>query len=237
MLFDMLGKTKKDLEEKEPKNNSIEEDKTDTDILVESKKKMSSSVETQEYDNLPEFDSSEKIEDELSKKDSIFLEYSFNGDEVTEGLTLYQASTILKKNLIYSAILIAVFFIYMVNIIKNPTETFSIFLAAMCVAVLGFIWILPKLHIKKTAKAADLQEFKFSMNIYNDCIKIGDNGGSFVIYFNKEISQIYETSNLYLVCAGKERLFILPKRCLNQENEEKIKSIFKSAMQDKYIIK
>ncbi|MFZ2538903.1 MAG: YcxB family protein [Oscillospiraceae bacterium] len=221
----------------EEQDNSIEIDKTDNDILKNPQKEFLGGVETEEYDVLPEIDPHEDIKAQLAKKEGIELEYSFNGEEVTEGLTVYQSVTILKRNFIYSAILISVFFIYMVNIIKNPGEIFSVFLAIMCVSVLCFIWILPKLHIKKTAKAADLEELKFSMVVYDNCIKMGEDGGSFIIAYNKEITMIYETLNLYLVCAGKERLFILPKRCLKQGQEQKLVEIFKTAMKDRYIEK
>ncbi len=221
----------------EEQGNSIELDKTDPDILKNYHSDFHGGVETEEYDVLPELDPHDDIKVQLDQKEGIEVEYSFNGKEVTEGLTVYQSVTILKKNLIYSAILLCVFFVYMVNILKNPAEVFSVFLAAMCVAVLCFIWILPKMHIKKTAKAADLQELNFSMVVYDNCIKVGEDNGSFIIEYSKEITAIYETANLYLVCAGKQRLFILPKRCLKQEQEEKIIEIFKTAMKDRYIEK
>ncbi|MEG0691489.1 MAG: YcxB family protein [Oscillospiraceae bacterium] len=233
----MADKKDKYQQLEEEQDGFIEVDKTDNDLLKNPQKEFQGGIETEEYDVLPDIDSHDDIKDKLAQKEAIKVEYSFNGQEVTEGLTIYQAATIYKRNMIYSAILLCVFFVYVVNIIKNPGEVFSIFLAAMCVAVLGFIWILPKMHIKKTAKAADLQELKFAMKIYDNCIQIGEDGGSFIIAYEKEITAIYETPNLYLVCAGKERLFILPKRCLSKEQNQKVLKTFKAAMQDRYIAK
>lgn len=232
-----MEKKDKYQEIEDQQENEIELDKTDHDIMKNPQKEFQGGVETEEFDVLPEIDPHVELQDELEIKEGIEFQYSFNGDEVTEGLTLYQSVTILKRNLIYSAILLCVFFAYMVNIVKNPGEAFSVFLAAMCVAVLAFIWILPKMHIKKTAKAADMQILTFSMIVYDNCIKIGEDGGSFIIAYNKEINVIYETQNLFLVCAGKERLFILPKRCLGQGQEDQLREVFQTAMADKFIVK
>lgn len=232
-----MDKKDKYQEQEDLMDNAVEIDKDDNDILKNPQKEFYGGVETEEYDILPELDPHDDLKDELAQKEGIELTYSFNGEEVEEGLTVYQSAVLRKKNLVYSVILLAVFFVYMVNIIKNPGEAFSVFLATMCIAVLGFIWILPKLHVKKTAKAANLEELKFSMVVYDNCIKIGEENGSYIVAYNKEISNIFETANLYLICAGKERLFILPKRCVPRETEGKLQEIFKTAMAEKYIVK
>lgn len=198
--------------------------------------------------------------DEVAEKEGIFIQYSYNGDDVREGLTVFQNATIMKRNLIYSAILLCVFFAYVVNMVKNPNETLSMFLAIMCVAVLGIIWILPKLHIKKIAEFTDKNQYNYTMTVYDNCVRLGGavvegrEDGSFLYSYGKEITQIYETTNLFLICAGKEQIFILPKRYLNgavpgEENdfpenevlsgdmEEKLRTIFQIAMNDKFISK
>ena len=233
----MSHKKDKYQEMEEEENRYIEIDKTDDDLLQNPQKEFQGGIETEEYDVLPQLDEHTEIKDELETKECIAVAYSFNGQEVKEGLGIYQATTIYKRNMIYSGILLIVFFLYMMNIIKNPDEVFSIFLAVMCVAVLAFIWILPKSHINKTAKAADSQKLNFSMKIYDNCIQIGEDGGSFILAYDKEITAIYETPNLYLVCAGKERIFILPKRCLSQEESDSISTTFKTAIKQRYIQK
>lgn len=232
-----MEKKDKYSEPEDNKETSSGEDKIDTDIMKNPQKGFSGGIETEEYDILPELDKHEEMTAELEEKEGISIEYTFNGAEVTEGLTIYQATMLMKRNLIYSLILLVVFFMYMVNIVQNPGELFSVFLAIMCVAVLGFIWILPKTHVKKTAKAADLQEMHFSMVVYDNCIKIGEDNGSYIITYNKDVTNIFETPNLFLICAGKERIFILPKRCLHDDQEQELTSIFKDSMKEKFLQK
>ena len=163
------------------------------------------------------------------------VRYSFNGSEVREGLKIFQRDTIYKKNAIYSVILLAIFMIYTVNIIRNPSEAFSIFLAALCLAVLMFLWYLPAKHVKKTAEAADKEEMWFTMTVYDNCVRIKEEKGGFVIEYGKEISKVFETINLFLICVGKERIFILPKRFLTDGREEQVRELFQSGMGEQFI--
>lgn len=241
MLFN-----KKDKEENLDVNTEVEntssalnEDKVDQDIEPKKEeKKISSGITTEEYDIEPEVETANsEAEDELAGKESIDIEYSFNGEEISKALTVYQALTLTKKNLIYSIILLAVFSVYVINLVKDPSNTFSIFLAVMCVVVLAFIWIMPKQHIKKTAKAVDEQNLKFTMSIYDNCVKIGEEKATFIMTFNKEITKIIDTEDMFLLCAGKQRLFVLPKHYLSDEQKDNVTKIFIDAMNENYITK
>lgn len=211
-------------------------DKTDEDLKKDPQKEFSHGVETDEYDIMPPIEENTEAEAELEGKEGIEIEYSFNGEEVREGLKAYQRETLFKKNMIYSLILLAVFAIYMVNIIQHPGEFLPMFLAVLCVTVICFLWYLPAKHVKKTAEAADLTEMKFRMTIYDTGVRIAEENGSFVISYGKEITKILETEHLFLICVGKERMFILPKKYLDGREAE-VKGIFQTAMGDNYKVK
>lgn len=229
---------KKNYEEQENEIDNQEEIRiTEEEVLANPQKEMAEGVETEEYDIKPVFKTAEEQNINLEEEKGIEIEYTFNGDEVTEALRIFQRDTIFKRNIIYSGILIILFIIYTIGVIKDPTQYLSLFLAVMCISVLGFIWYLPLKHVKKTAKAANDNNLEFTMIVYDKFIKIGEENGSYILNFKKEITKIVETQRIFLICAGKDRVFILPKRCLEIDVSEKFKQTFKAAMAEKYIVK
>lgn len=217
--------------------NYIEIDKTDEDIMKNPQKELKEGIETEEFDILPDFETTKEQMQALEEKEAINIEYQFNGDEVREALKLFQKETIYKRNIIYTVILLLIFCMYMFNLIKNPSQTLAYFLSVMCIAVVATIWYMPFSHIKKTAKAADTHELKFTMAVYDDCVKIGDEEGSFALSYNKQLTKIFETTKLFLLCAGKERMFILPKRCLEDGVCTKLRDLWELVMDKNYIKK
>lgn len=221
--------------EKKPDQSEDIGSQSDDTLLETPQEDFSKGIETEEYDILPEMEETAEELDILKGKEGVEVRYSFNGNEVRQGLKLFQRETIYKKNAVYSVILLAIFMIYTVNIIRNPSEAFSVFLAALCLAVLMFLWYLPAKHVKKTAEAADKEEMWFTMTVYDNCVRIKEERGGFIIEYGKEISKIFETLNLFLICVGKERIFILPKRFLTDGREEKIRDLFQNGMGEQFV--
>lgn len=213
----------------------------ETESVVEEENALSMGVTAEEYDICPELEKTaeSEIEEEVRDKEGIEIEYAFNGADIREGLKVFHRETIYKRNIIYSLLLLVIFVIYLVSILNNPGEGLSMFLAAMCVAVIAFLWYLPAKHIKKTAQAADQNNMTFRMVIYDNCIRILQEHGSFLIHYraDKEITKIIETPNLFLICCGKERVFLLTKRSLDEQTEECVRNIFRDKMGDKYLDK
>lgn len=217
------------------KEDEIETSQTDKDVLKDPQKELLEGIETEEYDIKPVFHSASDLNLDLSEKEGISFRYTFNGAEVAEGLRIFQKETIYKRNMLYTALLLVLFIVYLYSSVKDPTQFMNTFLCVICVVFIGFIWYVPFSHLKKTAKAADTTALEFNMTVYDNCIEMGEENGSFVMLFNKEITKIFETSKLFLICAGKERMFVLPKRCLENGQVNQLKDIFKKEMKDKYI--
>lgn len=218
-----------------------QEDQVDTDLPpVSETEEISGCVTGEEYGNIPTLaeEIPEEEEDEFAGKEFIAVNYKFNGDDVVEGLTVFQAMTIRKRNMVYTAILLAVLALYLANLIKNPSDMFSIILSVICVVILCWIWIGPRRHIKETAKAAEDREMGFHIRICDIGILVGQDDTKLTrLFFRRHVTQIFETPNLYLLTVDKARLFILPKRCLTEEDRPRVEAIFKNAMGDKYTVK
>lgn len=198
---------------------------------------FSHGVATDDYDTEPEMQApTAEEEDELAGREHVRAEYSFNGEEIREGLTVFQKETLYKKNLIYTGVLLLIFLLYVISIFRVPTQGLYYFLAVLCLAVIGFVWYQPRRHIKKTAAAVEESDMQFVMEIYDDCVRIDSipEGNGVILHFGKELTRVIETPALYLFCAGKERLFVLPKRYLDVAAEEKIRTFVTAALKEKY---
>lgn len=210
-------------------NTSVGMDKVDPDLENKEKSTGVSShggIETEQYDSLPPPPLNSELAESIEDRVGIEISYSFNGDDVKEGLTAFQSVVLKKRNMIYTVILVLIFVMYALNVVRNPTETLSIVLGVVAVAVLAFVWIMPKTHIKKVAEAADNTENHFTMTVYDNCVRLGADNGSFLLSYEKNITNIFETANLFLVCAGKEQIFILPKREIDPDKINTIRDIF-----------
>lgn len=204
---------------------------------IDSLEDLSAGLTPAEYDIDSEFKSEFDEMVELKNRKGLEIKYSFNGEEIKEALKIFQRETIYRRNLIYTGIFAAIFVLYLVSMFMDKSSQFSMFLAIVCIACICFIWYAPYSHIKKTAKAADSHELNFTMVIYDDCVKIGEEEASFVLNFNKEINKIFETPSQFLLCVGKERVFLVPKRFLGDGVTTQMKEIFSEAMQANYIKK
>lgn len=227
----------KNYEEEEKKMEfEIEVDESEELVEKDPQKAMFEGIEADEFDVKPDFKTEYDEIIELKTRKGIEIHYSFNGNEIKEALKIFQRDTIYKRNMIYSGILAAVFILYVAGILKEP-DPMSTFLALLCVIVIGFIWYMPLQHRRKTAAAADSHELNFTMTVYDDCVKVGEEEGSFVMHFNKELTKIFETATQFLLCAGKERIFLVPKRFLEDGQTTQLKDIFSAGMREKYIKK
>ncbi len=193
-------------------------------------------VSSDSYDMEPE--TPEEKADEFSGKEGFRIDYTFTGDEVRAGLKLFQRETVYKKNIIYSLILAAIFGVYTISMATQGTfNGFTAFICVMCVSLIGLLWYLPLVHVKKTAKAIDENPpMEFSMEVFDTGVRIREENGSFVLHYGKEITKIIETDALFLLCAGKERLFVVPKRCVEQIDP--VRTLLKQGVgEDKYLMK
>ncbi|MEG2813048.1 MAG: hypothetical protein RSA79_00455 [Oscillospiraceae bacterium] len=213
----------------------VEQDKPSEYLPPEKEKEeksLSQGVQTDEWDQEKERTEDDENDIDLAKEKGIEVTYDFTGDEVKEALKIYQKKTLFKKNMIYTVIFALIFVVYIATLIKNPTQKMPMILSGVCVIAIAFIWYFPLSHIKKSAKAADEDKEQFKMTIYDFAINVGEENGSYILKFNKDINQVFEIENLFILCFGKEKVFILPKRCL--ENSEEITNIFKKALNEKY---
>ena len=192
-------------------------------------------VTGEQYDMEPE--TPNQTEDLFEGQDAIRVSYSFTGEEIKNGLRVFQHETMFKKNLIYTLILAAFFGIFSFGAFQKEPNALTIFICIMCVSIMAFIWYMPWNHRRLTARAIDAAQntLSFVMLIYPSGIRINEENGSCAMQFSKEINKVAETEDAFLFFAGKERLFVLPKRFV--EDQEAVRSRLKTGMGEKYLLR
>lgn len=227
--------------EKKVHNNDLElididKDKQDPDIKpIEEINNDMGSILIDDYTDIEplhndEIDEETLQEDINTNSDSLKINYSFNGQDVVEGLTSIQTTLMFKKNMVYTVCLLILFFVYMLDFANFQ----SMILGLVSLCVIAVIWLMPKFHIKRFAQIADEKKLKLSMELFPSYIKVIKENDSLNLSYKKQIDNIIETQNLFVVCAGKSRVFIVPKRCVDESLHEFIREIFQEAVGDKF---
>lgn len=187
------------------------------------------------FDYAPEVPVSEEELNEFAGKDSVQVKYGFTAQEVEKALKVFQKQTIYKKNIIYSLIIAVLFFSYLYQIVRQSQTQFSTFMCVITVAVLGLIWYFPWNHVKSMVKAISQQEYKedYILTVYNDAMAVGDMNDGNVFYYRDNKIKVWELSDMFVVCYDKQRVFVVPKRCCEEEAQE-MSDLFREGLQQNY---
>ncbi len=197
------------------------------DYLV-TEKDVNDGVKPEDYDIKEDIPYSRLTEQDLSGKESVDVTYDLEANEVVQALRKFQKLTIYKKNYIYTLVLFIIFFAYIIKYLQNPSDSLSMFLSVVTVSVISVVWYMPLNHVKKMGKAIEKGEkITFNLRLYDSCLIVGEGSSKTVIEFDKVKITPFETELLFGIGVGKERVFIIPKRCISQPEEEVIRRLLK----------
>lgn len=235
-----------DLEqEKELGQDSVQEEKKTDTLEQEIEQNLYKDVESEivsqkgviadKFDYAPAVPISKEEKNEFENKDSVQVTYGFTAQEVEKALKVFQRQTIYKKNIIYSLIIAVLFFSYLYQIVRQSQTQFSTFMCVITVAVLGLIWYFPWNHIKSMVKAISNQEYKedYILIVYDDAIAVGDLEDGNVFYYHDNKIKVWELSDMFVVGYNKQRIFVVPKRCCNDQ-VQKMSDLFREGLQQNY---
>lgn len=172
----------------------------------------------------------------IAGKTPVRILYDMTGEEVTEGLKRFHKLTMYSKNLIYTIILFVIFCLYVYRISTAETvDSLQYFLAALCVALVAFLWYMPHRHIKATREAVEKERNTFTVDVYDTCIMVGEVENQTMVDFEMVKPRViaFETPLNFCVGVGKEKVFIIPKRC-TQGCEEAVRACLQKGFGDKF---
>lgn len=221
--------------EKDNKIEQIDDEKSEKEVLDATVTKQG--IVADKFDEAPPINATPEELDKLKDKDCIDIVYNFNADELEKALKIFQKYTIYKKNLIYSLVIGLLFVTYLVRIGMGKSQgSFDIFICVICVAVLGMIWYYPLNHIKtmvKTVRQNEIEDFR--MSVYDNAIVFGVGESATIIDYDSGHLRTWETDDLFIIGYEKQRIFLLPKRCLKDDNEiNAVSNLLSNGLKNKY---
>lgn len=192
----------------------------------EREKKTTSNLDMENYDEREFPPVLRGHEQEKEQEDCMQIRYNLTADEVRKGLKRFQRANSRKKNIVYTLCCV---FIIVVNlydmIFRQNTAAYTYVFVGVALAIIFILWYSPKRHREKMAMAIEQEKMEFQMQIYSDHILIKEQQGGLRIRFDNPHVRIFEDEEIFTICPNRERIYILPKRCL--ENQEKMRDVFK----------
>lgn len=170
-------------------------------------------------------------EEEIS---GIEIVYDLRAEEVRPAMKAFQRKTIWRKNMIYTGVLGILAILYLLKVIQQPDYTMGKILGLFSACIIGFIWYLPAKHIKATAQAVELANDQFSIEISDIGFLIKEEGGKYLVRYDKPMTAVIELPAVYVVCVSKEKMFAIPKRCVPEEKREEVVALMRDGLKEKY---
>ena len=183
--------------------------------------------------NADKYDVSEPWLDGKRVDDSVEglgIDYDLKGEEVETALKYFQKKTIYRKNTIFTVILAIIAALYAQSIFQDPSYTMGYLMIVLAVGVIWILWFLPSRHIKSAAQAADLSQDSFSLEICPGGLLLPQEDGRYLVGFDRPAVRAAEFSDLFLIVASREKLFVLPKRCIPEEDQQSLREMLKEAL-------
>lgn len=151
--------------------------------------------------------------------------YTIPAELYDEAYRLYQRKYLLWKNWILEGILTLLTVDFIVTAVKDPSNGLTYFLMVLCVVLLALLIFHP-LRIRRRVMDAvkEMGELPYVAALSEQEIVIqtlteGEQGEEIpptVLEYDEKM-QIWEAEPFFLICEGKERFYVLPKKALYDE--------------------
>lgn len=174
----------------------------------------------------------DRYEDEnpFEGKNGVEISYNLKPDEVKKCLLILQKEQLFKRNYIYSAILAVIFVLYLITVIKDPSYTMGIFMLALSAGVIALIWMMAWRYRSSQAKAVSSVTDNFNMTVYDNGILVHQENGDFRALFSEPRFYVRELDDVFLLDLNRQRTYVLPKRCMSEEDAKQLRQCFAGNM-------
>jgi len=180
-------------------------------------------LQADQMENLPKADRYD--ENPFEGKEGVELSYNLKAPEVKKALFLLQKEQIFTRNIIYTVILAVIFVLYLINVITKPYPM-GYFMMAICLGVIFMIWMMAYRSRSAQAKAVTMVEHDFTMTVFDTGILVHQENGDFRALFSEKGFKVRELDDLFLLDLSRQRVYLLPKRCLSDEQVSYLREVF-----------
>lgn len=173
---------------------------------------------------------------EYDKTKHLKISYDLTPEEIKDGLKRFQKEVRTKRRYMYIGLCLAVIFINLYDMFfKQNISAYNYFFIGVAFVAIHIIIYTPVLHRNNIAKAVANQKIKFSMRFYDDLIYIKQSEGANRIPYTSLDNKFIEDSEKFMVICSNQNMYIVPKRCLNDEKIAKIREYAKK-FEERYIV-
>ena len=181
------------------------------------------------------------------------ITYDIKNTEEEEAFITFQKKFIVKSSILKTIAfgILAILFIY--QIIKAPDNFASWLCMVVCLAVIFIVWYNPA-KIRKTLMQSlkpleddryifKLYENKFSIETIispeeiDEAIKEGEEPPQIpprIVSFRDTGLSVLEKENMFVIFLKKESIYVLPKRCMNEDEIKNLSFVFDQKLGDDY---
>lgn len=185
----------------------------------------------------PWIDSSRLSDEEEEELSGILIEYDMKKEEIVPAMKAFQNKVSLRKNLLYTAVLAVLAVLYYYQVWNNPDYNLGKVLGSLCLFVILMIWYLPRRHIKATVQAIESDPMTYRLEISEVGFLILENGGKYLVRYSTPSVSVIELPNVFTVCVSKEKVFIIPKRCVPEDKLSEVRKLMQDGLKDRYVVK
>lgn len=185
----------------------------------------------------PWLESDRLSEEEEAEIGGVEIEYDLKREEVAPGLRAFQRRVSFKKHMIYTAILLVVAALYAQAVWTRPDYDLGKVMFGISVFVLFMLWFLPWRHIQATVKAIESDPARFKLTVTPVGILLPEDGGQYLIRYSAPDFAAVELANCFTLCASREKVFILPKRCIPPEKMDEVRKMLQDGLRERYAVK
>lgn len=187
--------------------------------------------------------------DNRQQKLIISVDYDVKNDEEGQAFLLFQKKFVYKKNWIKTIAFAVVAALFLISIARNPEQAANYIFATICVAAIFIIWYNTKKIRTSLMEALRLiEDDKYIFSLYEDSFKIetilaetkDENGEEIapveprVVSFDGTALNIYETDNMFVIIIKKDTIYVLPKRCMNENQQDILAKEFSKHLGEKF---
>ena len=192
----------------------------------------------------------EKTEETKSNTNSLVsIEYDVKNDEEGQAFLLFQKKYVYKKNWIKTAAFRVAAILFIISIGRNPSQPMNYILASICIAGIFIIWYNTKrIRVSLLEALKLIEDDKYIFTLYNDRFSIetilaedtDENGEKIapveprIVYFSDTLIDVIETEKMFVIILKKDTIYVLPKRCMNQSNENVIRDKFSEKNSERF---
>lgn len=174
--------------------------------------------------------------DEYDKGKHLKISYDLTPEEIKKGLKRFQKEVRKKRRYIYICLCLAAVFMNLYDMIFiHNINAYNYFFIGVSFFVIYIIIYTPILHRNNIAKAVANHKIKFSMRFYDDLIYIKQSEGANRIPYVNLDNKFIEDNEKFMVICSNQNMYIVPKRCLNDEEIDKIREYAKK-FEERYIV-